>query len=232
MDTQEESARRIQRIREGELLDVIREKPVLYMGESTLTALYHFLGGYETAKYIHQIPLRNILPIDFNDWVAYRLHFRESSSGYKRMILQHFPDESVALDQFFRLIDEHRTRRGKTVATVRCHPSNPDVFRWEQGELKSKRRLSVAEEIKLLTYTDDPGFFVAHDDQAAEHPEKSSFRPALSWIPPPYSPDLDYLTVLDQGEYDRLCREDLMFRQRQDEQMEDAKRRFESNRVN
>ena len=83
MDTQEESARRIQRIREGELLDVIREKPVLYMGESTLTALYHFLGGYETAKYIHQIPLRNILPIDFNDWVAYRLHFANPQADIK-----------------------------------------------------------------------------------------------------------------------------------------------------
>jgi hypothetical protein len=97
METQEEFERRRQRMRDGDLLGVIRGNPALYIGESTLTALYHFLGGFETARYIHQIQLPNILPRDFHDWVAYRLHFLESTSGYRRMILQHFPDESVAL---------------------------------------------------------------------------------------------------------------------------------------
>jgi hypothetical protein len=53
METQEEFERRRQRMRDGDLLGVIRGNPALYIGESTLTALYHFLGGFETARYIH-----------------------------------------------------------------------------------------------------------------------------------------------------------------------------------
>jgi hypothetical protein len=232
VQTPEEFERRRQKMRDGDVLGVIRENPVLYTGESTLTALYHFLGGYETAKYVHQIPPRHVLPKDFHDWVAYRLHFRESTSGYRRMILQHFPDESKALDQFFSLFDEHRTRQERVIATVRCHPSNPKIMRWEGGDPKNKRQVRVAEEIKLVVYTDDPGFFVVHDDIAAEYPETSSFCYALCWLHHPFRPDSEYTTVLDQGQYDRLCRENLIFAQQDKERAERAKLRFEQKKVN
>lgn len=234
MATKEEIKRRIQRIRGGGLLDEIRVRTAMYTGERTLSALHHFFDGYQMAQDIYQVPpsQQSRLPSDFHDWFAYRLHFRESTSGYRRMILQNFPDESMALDRFFELLDEHQTRQARVVATVRCHPSDPDVFTHEQGDLKNKRRLRVAENIKLVVYTDDPGFFETHDDPAAEHPRKSSFCPALSWSHYLFRPDTEYLTVLDREQYDRLLREDLIFRQRLREESDGAKRRFEKKRVN
>lgn len=232
MATQEDFERRRQRMRDGDLLGVIRENPAMYMGESTLTALYHFLGGFETAGYVHQIQLPNILPRDFQDWVAYRLHFLESTSGYRRMILQYFPDESAALDRFFVLLDEHRSRQAKLVATVRRHPSNLDIFTCDSTDLKKRTRLRVAEEIKLVVFTDDPGFFVTHDDPAAEYPERSSFCYSLSWLHKPFRPDAEYTVVLDQGQYDRLLREDLIHEQRREEKAQETKIRFDSKRAN
>lgn len=232
MKAKEEFERQRERMRDGDLLGVIRENPALYMGESTLTALYHFLGGFKTAGYVHRIQLPDILPEDFHDWIAYRLHFLESTSGYRRMILQHFPDESVALGRFFALLDEYQTRQAKVVAKVRCHPINPDVFSVDPSDLKERTRLRVAEEINLVVYTDDQGFFVTHDDQAAEHPKSSFFCPALSWLHKPFSPDAEYTKVLDQDQFDRLCRENLIHTQRRKEKAEEAKWRFESKRIN
>jgi len=125
------------------------------------------------------------------------------------MILKHYPDECVALDRFFELLDEYRTRQGKVVATVRCHPSNPDVIRLEGGS--SNLWSKMTEEIKLVVYTNDPGFFVTVEDQAAEDPRKSFFRPALSWLRNPFKPEGKYLKVLDQDQYTRLLQEDEEF---------------------
>jgi hypothetical protein len=140
------------------------------------------------------------------------------------MILQHFPDESVALGRFFALLDEHRSREAKLVATVRCHPSNPDIFRGDPTDLKRRTRLRVAEEIKLVVFTNDPGFFVTHDDPTAEHPDKSSFCYSLSGLHKPFRPDAEYITVLDHGHYERLLWEDLIHEQRRKENAEEAKR--------
>jgi hypothetical protein len=216
----------MQRIRDGGLLDAIRDRTAMYTGERTLSAVCHFLGGYQFAQRAYQIPVsqQSLLPIDFHDWVAYRLHFRESTSGYRRMILSRFPDESVALDRFFELLDEHRTRQAKVVAAVRRDPSQPYVF---QGTPKNKRRKRVSEEIRIVVYTDDPGFFQNHDDQAAEYPRKSLFAPALSWLPHPFRPEGECLTILDEDRYERLLEEDKQFRQELKEESEKRRKRVE-----
>ncbi len=216
METSDDIERRNQRIRDGGLLDVIRTRTAMYTGERTLSAVCHFLDGYNFAQRVNQVPSsqQSCLPFDFHDWVAYRLHFRESTSGYRKMILKHFPDEGAALDRFFELFDEHRSRQGKVLATVRCHPSNPDVFRLEGGNWDAQVRLKVAEEVKLVVYTNDPGFFVTHEDQAAENPRRSFFCPALCWLGYPFKPEGEYLKILDQDQYTRLLQEDEEFVQR------------------
>jgi hypothetical protein len=214
MENQEEHKVRTQRIRDGGLLDAIRTRTAMYTGERTLSAVSHFLSGYQFAQYVFQIPSsqQSRLPFDFHDWVAYRLHFLESTSGYRRMILKHAPDESAALDRFFELLDEHRNRQARVVAAVRCHPSSPDVFKLEGASLETRRRARVAEELRLVVYTNDPGFFLVHDDQIAEHPRRSCFCPSLTWIKYPFKPEGDYLTILDQEQYERLLQEDEAFR--------------------
>jgi hypothetical protein len=138
------------------------------------------------------------------------------------MILKYFPDESLALDKFFELLDEHRTRQAKVIAMIRRPPGNSDMLiEFRDGDLYTRRRVKVAEGIKMVVYTDDPGFFLAHDDDAAEQPQRSVFCPSLSRLSAcgyPFRPDEEYLTILDWDQYDRLLREDEAFGQKRSEE--------------
>lgn len=140
------------------------------------------------------------------------------------MILDRIPDESAALDRFFELLDEHRSRQAIVVATVRTRDT--EVFKLEGGSLESKRRAKVAEEVRLVVYTDDPGFFITHDDQTAEYPRKRFFCPALSWFH--FKLDGKALEILDQERYNRLLHEDEVFQQRLKEESEQRKRSIQS----
>jgi hypothetical protein len=101
---------RLQQIESKGLLDVIRERPAMYLGELSLSALCHFLNGYEMSLWVHGVQEKPPLPRDFPNWVADRLHFSENRSGYKNMILERMPNEAMALSFFFELLDEYRAR--------------------------------------------------------------------------------------------------------------------------
>ena len=52
----------------------IRARPGLYLVEKSLSALWHFIHGYNMAIQNHQTGDGSILlPADFHDWVAYVL---------------------------------------------------------------------------------------------------------------------------------------------------------------
>src|SRR5579885_3656084 len=87
---------RLQQIQSKGLLDVIRERPQMYLGSLSLTALCHFLNGYEMSLHVHDIQEKPPVPRDFREWVADRLHFSESTKDYKTMILERMPDEAMA----------------------------------------------------------------------------------------------------------------------------------------
>lgn len=205
METTNDITNRFQRIRDGELLDVIRVRTAMYTGERTLTAVYHFLAGFGFAQHVYQIPTRQV-PSDFHDWVAYRLHYYESTSGYKRMILNRIPDESAALDRFFELLDEYRSRQPAVVATAKT--GDLKVFKQEDGSFEDMRRARVAKEVRLVVYTDDPGFFVIHDDEAAEYPRRSYFCPTLSSEKFGVLRDTTSVHVVNHEQYSRLLQED------------------------
>ncbi len=101
---------RLQQIEAKGLLNVIRERPAMYLGELSLSALTQFLNGYGICLFLHGIQEKAPLPRDFHDWVADRLHFSESTRGYTRMILERVPDEAMALRFFFELLDEYCAR--------------------------------------------------------------------------------------------------------------------------
>lgn len=147
----------------------------MYTGERTLSSVAHFLSWYLFAHTVLQVPPPSLLPPDFHDWVAYRLHFRESTMGYRNMILERFPDESLALDRFFELADAHRNRQEKVVARVQRHDSSRETSKIESGTGDGQSRASMTEEVKIVVYTDDPGFFLVQDNQAVEDTERGQF---------------------------------------------------------
>jgi hypothetical protein len=193
---------RTQDIKAGRLLDLIREKPALYLGETSLTGLWYFLRGYRMAEGDHGIDDVIQMPTDFLDWVAYRLHFYDSTSGWLRMILDRVPDERGALKRFFELLDEHRERKAHVVATI--HDCQIGYKTWKQGRDFSEAIYKLLpSEMTLISYTDDPGLFLT-SESGDQFPGKDQlFYPKLRGI------SSEMITVVDQEAYDRWVVEDM-----------------------
>lgn len=158
------------------LIDAILKRPGMYLGSKSLTAFYHFLGGYEVACSLHQIKDDRLgleIPYDFHDWVAYRTHFLDSTSGWCKMIVATSRSEEEAFDRFFELLKEYSERVPRLVAEL-IHPvSNSWTSRNGESSL-----IPAPEKVRIVAYSDDPGFFALHESEDWT----DRFRPFLSWI--------------------------------------------------
>jgi len=192
---------RTQMIRAGRLLDAIRETPPLYLGERSLTALWHFLHGFAFAEHIHRAETVIELSNDFHEWVAYRLHYYESTKGWRQMILEQTLDESAAFDRFYELLDDHRARQPRVVGTIEGHPREYSTRRQGENSSEAIQKL-MPEKLILVAYTDDPGLFLSTFEGSDNFPGKDRlFRPYLRFR-------RDMITVLDEEAFDRWLQED------------------------
>lgn len=92
------------------LLDLIREKPYLYIGNDNFSTLYENINGYKLCCLNNNIN-ENLIPDwnEFHDFVARELNYTESTSGYHRMILERYNfDEEKALIGFYKLLNLFR----------------------------------------------------------------------------------------------------------------------------
>jgi hypothetical protein len=179
---------------EGNILERIRQRPPMFLGKHSLSALSHFILGYSLGQGELGVEPPPLIPRDFHDWVAYRLHFYGATSGYADMILKRTPDEAEALARFFALLDEHSGRKANTVATVR--------------EQKLRDGFPPTT-YSLVVYTDDPGFFVVAVAPGRISCDNDRFFPSLtSLLGRQWKDKAEFLTVLDQSTLDRLIRED------------------------
>ena|SRR5689334_6106384 len=185
-----------------DLIGRMRPRPELYLGERSASALWHFLQGYYIGLGGNS-PKSAMSPMskEFHDWVAYRLHFLESTMGWRGMILKHSKDEPAALDRFFELFDEFRARVPHIVA--RLEGLDQQYRRVWRGV---ESVCSFPSTLLLLTYTEDPGFFVISD--TGERFPGDGFVPFLRWFESSYKGGLDRLTIVDPVTYARLQNED------------------------
>ncbi len=90
-------------------LDAIRKKPGLYIAEPSINRLHAFLVGYGAGLGRVGFVLRDVDSFHrFHDWVANRLGFGESTSGWCNMIRDKSTSEADAFNRFFVLLDEFR----------------------------------------------------------------------------------------------------------------------------
>jgi len=198
---------RVEKVRSGRLLEVIRERPAMWLGTRSLTALRHFLAGWGAALLFYDVKAEDQLPRDFHDWVAYRLGFRESTSGWQSMILKDVPDESKALDRFFELLDEHRNRKPHVIARLVGHKK---AYYREvvQDGVRSRVAVPYPQNLSFVSYTDDRGFFVVYEEEESAPPIQSSFHPFLSWLERNITINTEGLVILDRDVFDRWIVED------------------------
>jgi hypothetical protein len=134
-----------------DLIEHMRVRPALFLGANSLSALWYFLRGYHMGlRGNPQVSIATSpLEKEFHDWVAYRLHFLESTTGWRNMILQHIQDEKAALNRFFELFDEYRFRRPRSVARL-------DGLKQYMEVSDGKERVrSFPSTLLLVAYTED-----------------------------------------------------------------------------
>lgn len=91
-----------------ELLDKIRRRPGMYIGYHSPTHVHSFLSGYSIGTIVKSEKIEQPDFNEFHDWIAKRLHYSESTSGWAYMIEDQCEDKEEALWLFFELLDEFR----------------------------------------------------------------------------------------------------------------------------
>jgi hypothetical protein len=104
----------MQRITEGEdlyvMLDKIRSRPGMWLGEYKITLLRSFIDGYQHAENGEREEQPSF--DGFNDFIG-GYYGKFTTPGWKNLILEaHNGDEEKALDQFFIFLDEFRAMKG------------------------------------------------------------------------------------------------------------------------
>jgi hypothetical protein len=176
----------------------IRERPAMYFSPVCICALKHFIMGYYAGRADGPgSPGPFDLPRDFHDWVAYRLHFEDSSGGWARMLIERLGDGRQAFDRFFTLLDEYHARVPRVVATLSgCKKTYTQYF---GGEVSTQ---SYPSNITLTAYnSEDRGLFVSAEGE--EHFPGVGFCPSLRWFESTFGPCRSNLTIFDQAAIDR-----------------------------
>lgn len=97
-----------------QLFAQIKESPAMYVGEKSLTRLQMFFYGYCFALDRQDIEFnqRKFKKSGFHDWIAKKLGWSESTSGWLNMILNEVNgDEERAFDLFYLLLEEFKLEK-------------------------------------------------------------------------------------------------------------------------
>ena len=93
-------------------IDLIRTRPGMYIGGIAVTLMFHHVAGYEAACRWAGVDEQLDPPwYDFFEFVRGKTGFEESTSGWANMLLTYNGgDEAKALDMFFLLFDDFRSK--------------------------------------------------------------------------------------------------------------------------
>ena len=96
-----------------EFLSSLRKKPGMYFGEATLSRLQAYLVGYEAGLAKSGKSLAGADQFhSFHDWVAARLGFISSTSGWCKMIQSKSENDEEAFRSFYELLDQFCHEKG------------------------------------------------------------------------------------------------------------------------
>lgn len=148
-----------------EILDAMEERPGMYLGEESVTMLSGWIDGWRAAL---DNPFEGTEPPfgEFWDWVALRLGFFESTSGWRRMLLKRYGgDEVAAFRRFFELFNEFRKRKASVIFAA-----SADEKRKPTGWIDTDERKVIPwpHRLEIVKYTADPGVFLWYIDESGQ----------------------------------------------------------------
>lgn len=146
-----------------DMLDLIGKRPGLYIGEKSITLMSGWVNGWTSA--LGDKGFEGTEPVfsEFNDWVALRLGFYESTSGWRRMLLgKHLGNEEAAFDRFFELFNEFKSRQEQVVLHVNVDQSRRPS---DWVDTIDRKVLPWPHRLELIKYTNDKGVFLRFIDE-------------------------------------------------------------------
>lgn len=174
--------------------------PALFTGSNTLRSIEGFFNGYwfATSEYGHSIcgDRHDFFSLDneFHSWVAYRLHYRSGNGGWCNAIYSATESEQEAISKFFELYQEFRDRTPHLVAKLN------NFSQIYSQTISSAEIESYPDSISLVTYTDDPGFFVYCDEvNAQDYPGLRAFYPDFQLFASYTGATKEMLTIIDSN---------------------------------
>ncbi len=123
-----------------EMLDFIKERPSMFIGDNKITSLRTFLDGYQLSNRLHNIQDELIFPpfYYFHRWV--QLHFKSelSTAGYSHIMLQNNNnDEEKSLNSFFSVIDDFKELKPVNIIEAKLGESEVSFHHSTQCQIKT-----------------------------------------------------------------------------------------------
>lgn len=90
-------------------LEAIRKRPAMWLGRKSLQDFYSFIGGYSYARTEDGVA-PSAEEIEFTEFDAFvqRKYHGYDVGGWAAKIAYYHRDDAMALDEFFKLLDEFR----------------------------------------------------------------------------------------------------------------------------
>lgn len=180
---------------DGEVLEkALRLRPAMYLPRVCITALSSFIVGAHIGRTLASDPFP--IPRDFHDWVAYRLHFYEATSGWANMLFTRYGDSMEGYERFFELLEEYKTRQPRVIAVlVGCDQ------RYTRYRLGKKEERTYPDRIYLTVYNlENPGVFLSAEGE--DCPPFLPYLPCRERFEKEFRPWLANLEILDREGYD------------------------------
>jgi hypothetical protein len=111
-----------------QLLQEIKTRPGMFLGNCSITRLRSFLDGYRSARADLGLPLTEQEKAfnEFQTWLQRRFKIN-STQGWDSILLLHSTDERAALNHFFELFDQFQ------MGEVAAHPASRKVSESSQS---------------------------------------------------------------------------------------------------
>ena len=163
-----------------ELLEIIEEKPAMYMGKKSITCLDVFIHGCLMALEFNGIEKENPPFGHFTNWVARKYRHKyplgQPTTGWSNIILKRTKDETKAVDEFYKLLKVFKKRipvEKKQVALNSEHkPTGFSRFFMNGKELP----VPIPKMMKIVQYIPDKGFYIYYVEQDGKRSSDQYFE--------------------------------------------------------
>ncbi|QHT70576.1 hypothetical protein GXP67_29950 [Rhodocytophaga rosea] len=152
------------------LLEKIKERPSMYLGEKRISSLRTFIDGYTFGLWEYNIQTEEETPpfVLLHKWVAKKFGWGQTSAGWNTILLnENLGDEEKALDQFFEILPEFMNVIPTRISRVKINEVNKSHYLIEgrkytgfsrTQEITTNEINSIPDFIYVVKFSQDTGY--------------------------------------------------------------------------